>query len=411
MTRYLSEALGAEEPVFSQGIQQLEQAGGLPSADVRLTAQAMQATRIKITELGLDPQDTTAEELYAALHERIKHDDLLVRSALRIDDQASASTILSTVTQRVLKTKAHTNAFALKASVAKRLLKKKAPKNAMKKLGYRSLESMLKHEPVAQIYAAAVIAESANWHKAFREQYNKLQAGDFEMRPMNVVVPGAKRWAAFGAQFAAHAKHPFLTFKELGAVVVLPMQDQVDGLAITTMLLTIHELNEIRSFSSFVKLQQVKPDFGSIMRTAITEEPHVAAPLAGQKVTWQTIHRFYAHHANQFHPEVFEPHVQPEDLTWQHAEDELAELSPALAFWRGTQNLTFIQNGNPVSCNMLDVALSYCNHLSFADRIVHFMRKNLWHELLLRYLNQQNLEEAVQQQLSHDLLGELAIAE
>lgn len=411
MTRYLSEALGAEEPVFSQGIQQLEQASGLPSADIRLSTQAMQAARVKIAELGLDPNDTTAKELYAALHERIKRDELLVRSALRVGDDAAPSAILSAVTQRVLKTKAHTHAFALKASVVKRLLKKKAPKNAMKKLGYRSLESMLKHEPVAQIYAAAVIAESANWHKAFREQYDRLQAGDFEMRPMTVVIPTAKRWLSLGAQFASSAKHPMITFKELGTVVVLPMQDQVDGLAIATALLSIHELNEIRSFSSYVKLQQVKPDFGEIMRKAITEEPHVAAPLAGQKVTWQTIHRFYAHHANQVHPEVFEPHVQPEDLTWQHAEDELAELSPALSFWHGTQNLTYIEDGQPVSYNMLDVALSYCNHLSFADRIVHFMRKNLWHELLLRYLNQNNLEEAVQQQLSNDLLGELAIAE
>lgn len=411
MTRYLSEALGAEEPVFSQGIQQLERAAGLPSADIRLTTQSIQATRMKIAELGLDPNDTTPTELYAALHERIKRDETVVRHALHIDDNATSAEILSSMAQFVLKTKAHTHCFALKAIVAKRLLKRKPPKNAMKKLGYRSLESMLKHEPVAQIYAAAAIAESANWHKTFREQYTTLQASDFEMRAMNLTVPMAKRWQELGAQFAAKSKHTMLTFKELGAVVVLPLQEKVDGLAITTALLGIHELNEIRAFSSYVKLQQVKPTFGKILSQTIIEEPHVAAPLAGQKVTWQTVHRFYAHHARTHHPEFFEPHVQPEDLTWQHAEEELANLSPALSFWRGTQTLTLIKDNQPVSINMLDVALSYCNHLSFTQRIVHFMRDNLWHELLLRYLKQQNLEAAVQEQLSDELLGDLALAE
>jgi len=411
MTRYLSEVLGAEEPVFSQGIQQLERASGLPNADIRLTTQAMQAARAKIAELGLDPNDTTPDELYAALHERIKRDETLLQAALRLSGEPTPPQIASAVAQYVLKTRAHTNCFALKTSVAKRLLKAKAPKNAMKKLGYRSLESMLKHEPVAYIYAAAVIAESPAWHKVFREQYNKLQATDFEVRALNLSVPATKRWQTLGAQFAAHSKHAMLTFKELGTVVILPLQDKVDGLAITTALLSIHELNEIRAFSSYIKLQQVKPAFGAIMGAALSQDPRVGQPLAGQHVTWQTIHRFYAHHANQFHPEIFEPHVQPEDLAWQHAEDELAELSPALSFWRGTQNLSFLKDGQPVSINMLDVALSYCNHLSFADRIVHFMRSNLWHELLMRYLNQQNLEEAVERQVAGDLLGDLTLAE
>ena len=112
-----------------------------------------------------------------------------------------------------------------------------------------------------------------------------------------------------------------------------------------------------------------------------------------------------------YHPEVFEPHVQPEDLQWLNGEDILAELAPTLSYWQDTQGLCILHEGQPVSLNALDVALSYCNHLPFADRIVHFVRDHVWHELMMRYLNQQNLEEAVTRQLSRELVDEVALAE
>jgi hypothetical protein len=63
---------------------------------------------------------------------------------------------------------------------------------------------------------------------------------------------------------------------------------------------------------------------------------------------------------------------------------------------------------------MLDVALGFYNNLSFSDRIVHFLRDELWHELTLKYLNQDNLQSAVSRQLSYELvddLPDLALAE
>ncbi len=412
MTRYLSQALGAEEPVFSQSIQQLEQASGAPNADIRLSTQLLLRSRQKIAELGLDPQDTTGPELYEALRQRLHADEQAVRTALTIPESAESMDVLGRIEQFMSSIEVPKQSFALKSSVAKRMFKKKVPKTVMKRLGYRSAESMLKHESVPQLYAAALMVESPSWHKAFKEQYTKLQPGDFESRAMTVVLPRSKRWNELAAAYVPTVRHNILTFKELGAIVILPLEVAVDGLAITTLLLSLHEMNAIRSFSSFVKLQQVKPEFGTIVQQATLEQPQVAAQLAGQQVTWQTIHRYYARFTQAYHAEVFEPHVQPEDLHWHNAEDILAELAPALAFWRGTQHLSFLdKNGDSVSCNILDAALNYCNKLSFGDRVAHFVRDNLWHELLLQYLNQHNLEEAVQRQLSNSLVEGLPLAE
>lgn len=411
MTRYLSLTLGAEEPVFSHSIQQLEQASGKPSADIRLSSDLQQRMRAKITQLGLDPNDTTGPELYSALQERLKVDDLRIRQVLRLDNNATSMEILTRVEEVLAKADVPRSSFALKPSVAKRLLKKKIPKNAMKRLGYRSSESMLKHEPVANIYAAIAMSESASWQKAFYAQYSSLHPNDFEMRPMQVVMPQNARWQKMAFEYADSAKHNILAFRELGAITILPMSAKTDGLAITVLLLALQYMNDIRSYSSYIKLQQVKPDFGDTLCKAVASEPAIAAQLAGQPVTWRTIHRYFAQFQEAHHPEIFEPHVQAEDLTWIQTEHVLAQLEPTLDFWRGTHNLAVLHDGQPVSCNMLDVALSYYNNLGFSDRIVHFVRDNIWHDLMLKYLNQQNLEEAVSRQLSYELVDDLPLAE
>jgi hypothetical protein len=80
MSKFLSQLLGATEPLFSMSLKQLEDASGNPSADVRLTAEILGKVRLKTEELGLDPDDTTPRELHAALIGLIeRHDKHLVR--------------------------------------------------------------------------------------------------------------------------------------------------------------------------------------------------------------------------------------------------------------------------------------------------------------------------------------------
>jgi hypothetical protein len=411
MTRYLSLALGAAEPTFGQSIAELERAGGQPSADIRLSSELSTAVRSKVIELDLDPADTTGPELYNALHVRLREDELKLQAALHIAPDATANDMIASVQKFLAAKKIAGTSFALKAPVAKKLLKKKIPKNVMKALGYRSFDSMVKHEHVSSIYAAATLVESHTWHRNFRELYAKLTPSDFEQRTISVIAPKTKRWHIFAEKFVTATKHNILCFKELGAVVMLPISQKIDGLTITSMLLALHSMNDVRAYSSYLKLQQVKPDFGKTIEQSAYAEPMTSASLAGQAVPWKVIQRYYGRLTAAQHPEVFEPHVQPEDLQWKDAEDVLIKLEPSLAFWRGTQYICALHEDQPVSMNILDVALSYCNNLRFDDRIVHFVRQHLWHELMARYLHQDNLEAAVRQQLSLDLVPAPALSD
>jgi hypothetical protein len=411
MTRYLSQALGAEEPHFSQSIAALEQASGLPSEDIRLSSEIMQRVREKIAELGLDPNDTTPEELYEVLHERLRSDDALVRKILNISDDASPTEVVSLVSTFLERLLQPEDCFVLKTSVARRLLKKNPPKVAMKKLGYRSIDSLLKREHPAIVYTATFIVEGSQWHKKYRALYTKLTPSDFEARKIAFHNPSGKYWDKLAREYIASSHRNIFCFKDLGDIVLLPLEEKIDGLAIMQLLMALDNMNDIRAQSSFAKLQQVKSDFGDIMRCTSMTEPLTTAVLAGQPVSWRMIQRYYGRASDRL-VAAFEPHLQAEDLRWHDAEEVLTELNPRLSFWRQTQCLCLMDKDGPVSMNILDVALNYCNHLPFSERVVRFLRDNLWHELMSRYLHQRNLEDALQQQLSAELINaEPALAE
>jgi hypothetical protein len=403
MSRVLAELLGATEPAFRVQIQRLEQAAGLPGADIRLMMHVVSETRAKIRELGLDPHDTTGPELFAALKTRLTEDERRVRESLGIEPTANATDILQAVQHYLEKLELQTDAFVVKQPVMRSLLKKLQPKATMKKLGYRSMDSMLKHEPVGQLLAATSLVESREWHRHRLEAYKKLNASDFETKKISFFVPTAKQWPTLAARHAELAKHNIVTVTESGAVVLLPLQHDMPALAITTLLLSLENLNDIRAQSSYLKLQQVRPDFGQLFYDATLHEPMTEAELAGEALPWKMVQWFYGHGYSAYHPDVFEPHVQADDLAWHDAETVLARLSPAMEFWQGSHLLALLDAAQPVSLNLLDTALSVCNGLEYGERVIHHMRSSLSRELLARYLHQDNLQDLLANKLNQQL--------
>lgn len=409
MTRVLAELLGAPEPAFRAGLKTLERASGHESTDIRLTADIVRASQQKLHSLGLDKYDTTATELYAALGARLAADEQRLFATLRqkyngADDISSAAKELANVP-------IPKSCFALKSTVARRLLRKQTPKRAMKALGYRSIESLLKHESVAHIYAACALSESATWHKQLLDSYKKLKANDFEIRKMMVLHPDTARWLSLTETSVAARRHNVLSFKELGVVVMLPLpSERPPAAAMTSLLLALHEMNSIRSASTYLKLCQVRPDFGTILQQVAASEPQLAASVFGQPLSWQVVQRYYGRFADRFRSELFEPHVQIEDLTWHSIEKVLSYIEPSLEFWQHTTHLGLLHEHQTVSFNIIDVAINYCNNLPFENRLMNYCRQSLWHELVIRYLKHDNVEQSVVGNLQSELMTQTEIA-
>jgi len=406
MTRILSELLGAREPAFQQGLQKLERASGGASEDIRLTTEILHSMQDHLKQLGLDPHDTTGRELYAALLQRVKEDNDIFQTLIGVAAENDSRRVTTIVERFINGLDIPKEVFALRSAVGKRMMRKYPPKRAMKRLGYRSLESMLKHEPTSLIFTAAHLVESLPWHKQIAAAYKRLMPSDFECRDLQVLAPTNARWEALAKDYVQHAKQNIVGLRELGTVVLLPLPTlRMDAAPLAVTLLTLQTVNEIASASAYLKMHQVRPDFGMVVADIARNEPQTKAEIAGALLPWKVVQRYFARHPEAYNPDLFEPHVQQEDLRWHSAEDILGAMHPRFEFWKGSAHVGLLAKGDTVSLNIMDSVLNFCNTLPYERRLVRYARSHMWHELLLRYMRQGNIERSIHQQLSGELIG------
>ena len=406
MATFLSDLLGAIEPLFSMSINQLEKASGQTGADVRLIADIIKKTHGKMKQLGLDPNDTTGTELYQSLQSRIQMHDTHLAKAIGGEFPSHIEHMLPYIVKSAQNFKMPRNAWVLKKSVAKRLLRDLPPPGTMKFMGHSSVESMLKREHVSEIYSALRFVESSTWQAKFVKSYKELTPSDFETRDIEIIQLSKERWGDVTEAYVRNNRHNISHLKELGVVSVLPMQhEHCPGITILALPLILHYINEIRLYSSYFKHQQVKPHFGATVAATIVGDADKAALLAGTHIHWRVIQRFYGKQLISQHPEVFEPHVQPEDLAWQKTEEYMCAIDPKLTFWQGMDYVAVMDGKKPVSFNLLDNAISYCTGATYEQRSSVHAQNSLWNEVFIRYMGEANLAQTVLKQLDTNMIA------
>lgn len=397
--------MSAKEPLFGLSLKQLEKASGHQSTDVRLQAEIIAKAHKATRRLGLDHQDTTGPELYAALVAKIKaHDEHLAAQMGGSATEPPAS-LIPKIKAAVDKADVDKTCWVIKKSVAKEFLRRTPPKAIMKHLGYRSVDSMLKKENLAEVYGALRFAEDGDWLAKFNEEYKTLKPSNFETRQIEIVVMPHERWADICQEFVAKKKHNITHLKELGVILMLPVKvQQLPGMATWSGSLVFHYINEIRLYSAFFKLKQVQPDFGAIFVETLIADPDMGPIMSGQNIHWRVIQRYFGKLKDEYHPEVFEPHVQPEDLHWRKAEEMLYKIDPELEFWRDMDYVGLMYDGRPVAFNMMDVAASYTNQTPYEEREIYHFQEALWNEIFMRYMGQKTLEDQILKQLDNDMI-------
>lgn len=405
MSRLLSELLGANEPMFSAVVEKLERASGQQSADVRLSAEIVAKVHARIRALGLDPHDTNGPELYHALLDMVRLHDQFLAKVVGGDDPADVADLLPRIVHVAGRIRMPRQVWAMKHSAAKRLLKAHPPRKVMRALGYRSVDSILKREPVGVIFGALRFTESPQWLEQFVHQYSKLNPSDFEVRPIEIFRLDTPKWIKASESFVRQRHHNITHSKEAGSILVLPLPvAKLAGITMAVLPLLLHYINELRIYSAFFKIQQVKPDFGEIIAHTLLHDPGGHAVIASQPVHWRVIHKHFGNQPPRLHPELFEPHVQPEDLQWRQVEEILFHLEPALQFWQGMDYVGLMKDGQRISFNLMDMAVNFVNQLPYEKQVSYHLRNSLENELFLRYMGQPALESQILRQLDNDLV-------
>lgn len=404
MSKLLSQLLGAEEPSFSMAIKQLEEISGRQGIDVKLTAEINTKIRFVAGQFSLDPTDTTPKELYYCLMNKIKVDDERFVRLIGAELSDEPRVLMESVVRAVGRLNLTKKCWVIKKSVAKELLKKMPPKKVMERLRYKSVDSLLKNENIFEIYGALRFAESAAWLKRFNNSYKTLNPSDFEIRNIEILAMPHERWAVL-SQASVNSKGHFVTnLKEMGVIIILPSaQADTVGYATLLALLIIHYVNEIRAYSSFFKLHQVKPDFAGILSDALNHDKAHVAVIGSQPIHWRTVQRHYGK-KNSPQPQMFEPLIQWEDLQWHKTEDNLAKIDKDFSWWCGLDYVGLINARKTVSLSLMDVVNSCYLKLSYEDSTSNFLKYNLWNELFARYMGERILEQQVVRQLDIEML-------
>lgn len=406
MTKLLRDILAAQEPLFTQSLRELEFLTGRKNIDIKLSAEITEKTFDTLRSLGLDANDTTDAELYHALDQRVRQNNINLAKGLGTSDDAPIKDIVPKLVAAVDIVKMPRTAWVLKKSVAKDLLREMPPKIMLKHLGYRSLESMFKNENFSEIYTALRFSEGDEWLNKYNELFTKrVTPSDFETRQIEIVIMDHDKWSDLTAHFVQKKKHNITHTKELGVIVVVPMQQKyMRGLSLKTLPLIFHYINEIRLYSAFFKLKSTQPHFGKTITETLIADTGTGATIAGFHIHWRVIQRYFGKLGEQ-PPEVFQPHVQPEDLHWRRAAEAIYEISPELKLW---QNLEYVarpgNNTHPVALNLFDVSFAYSNEETFKTRYFYHMREALWNEIFMRYMGEQELKKQVLQQLDNDMI-------
>ncbi|MBI4033584.1 hypothetical protein HY379_01155 [Candidatus Saccharibacteria bacterium] len=241
MSKTMSRLLAKSEDEVTKAVSKLEASCGYPSEDVRLLAENKGRLRHKIGQLGLDPDDTTDEELYHALRTRFERDSQMLDKALGVDEGTKLDTRIDKAIQLAGHCASTDEMWVVKSSIARSLLVKNPPKHIAKNLHYRSIASMIKREDVAGIFLAASVAESTSWCKSIAGQLAKLSAASFELRPLRIINLRPERWGD------AQSLTPHVVYDEkMGAVAIWPSEDlrNTSVLSLTLLLLEgLHNLN------------------------------------------------------------------------------------------------------------------------------------------------------------------------
>lgn len=384
MSKYLSILLGAIEPQFSQLIASFEKTAAGPGVDVRLAAEIRVTLSKKLKELGLDPNDTTAEELYHTLAGRAIQDNLYLCETLKIGANATSVVTIQKLARYFSKSPLVPEIWSLKRTTLKRLLAEHIPHKTMKALRYRSANSMLKRESPASIYAAALLIEGPRYQQTLVASVKKLESSDFELSKIEFVQFAPERWTVI-KRYLKLKTVPVYSIPEANAIVIIPADTaQTSTLALLVSALILHEMRRLKEHASYLKFLSLGSNLHMHVRALATEGRIHMLSIQDQRIYWHHIHRVFAHS-----PEgrsYLEPHVNQDDLDWTMIEASLASIDERLAFWVDTHVVGFASDTRAVSLHLIDVCLNALYRRDFTESGKRFLQEILWDELIVRYM-------------------------
>ncbi len=405
MSKFIANLLGVSVPDFDRLVQRLEIYTGYDGADIKLKTKIITGARQKIRALGLDPEDSTVQEVYFALLQKVRADDASLRESLDISPLLPAK---GDNTEDLTKKAAlscvvignHLNpllqkekVLCLKTSTVKRILKSIPPKKTLKMLGLRSAGSVLRSNDPRTLYALASQIESESWNSQVAAQLRRLQAKDIhESSPEIISLPLDWTLRLSEVEF----KKLFIANSELGSIVVLPSLSILSsGATLLSCAVLLQAAQKLSVESLPYRIDSLSSGVSRVIPEISSGQIRALQPVYGLNPNWPAVYQLLSE--GSFQTSEYEFILQ--DLDWESVETKLASLSPDLDFWVDSHYLALPNQDLPVSFHLVDVAASAVMEREFGQQFVAHLRASLWNEFQISYLRYGALQSQIVKQL------------
>lgn len=362
-----------------------------------------------LAELNL-PRDSSAEEIYGALINRLTHLDQHLFELLGKPNLANMAVTCGKMCEVAFQVFPPPKGLFIKKEKVTQLLNKHKPDNLLKHFGYSAVDKLVEEEGFASVVSALRFAQSQEWmHKFFDTAYNDLKPGDFEEREVEMKILEQK-WVDVAEKYLEKKYHNVSHLKEFGVIFITPIKLDIPGETSRMFTLLLHYLHEVPFYSGLFRKYMNDEDFIIKFRSLLRGDVPSGPMLDGGKITWRIVQRYLAKD-NESDPRLFEPHVNPEAEHWYRAERDFGRLGRMMEeedqkmsfrFWIG---LDFVGDffkdregqDHLVGFNYIDLIMSLVKkgHIKY----LYHQQEALWNKIFLEYMGRETMNRLMEENI------------
>ncbi len=362
-----------------------------------------------LMELGV-PKDSTADEIYFALINKLSHVDKHLFDLLDKPDLASLSNTCGRMCEVAFQTFTPPKGLFLKQEKAIKLLNKYKPNNLLEHFNCSTVDELVAKEGFSSVVCALRFAQPDEWmHKFFDEAYSDIKPSDFEERDVEMLVLDTK-WLEVAEKYLKKKYHNVSHLKEFGIIFITPIVIDEPGETSRMFTLLLHYLHEVPFYSGLFRKFMGDPDFNTKFKSLLRGDVPNGPMLDGGKVNWRIVQRYLAKD-NESDPRLFEPHVNPEAEHWFRAEGDFGRLARmmkkddgdlSLSCWTGLDYVGgFFKDRNGeemlISFNFIDLAMSLV--IKGRVKYLYHHQEALWNKIFSEYMGRETMNRLVEENI------------
>lgn len=371
--------------------------GGVPEKIVKENNENMERILKKYNLEG-----KTSEEIFSSLIYRLKRSNRVIKEFFgepTLSQPKSYERVIEEAKWLANKPKG----FFLKKKKAKEMLRQTPPKNMIRAFGYSGVGELLEKEDLFEVYSALRFIEPSAWmNNEFLPAYKELEPSDFTEREVKITIL-SKKWLRLAQDFVEKKYHNLSHLKEMGVVFVIPIEEQSEGAFLRLFALLLHYLHEIPFYSSIFRKYVEDDNFAEETIESLQGKVLEPDEYPHKPTNWLIVQRYLAK-IDKEDPRLFLPHVNPETLHWEKAEDAIADFAKKvpqvhLDIWR---DLDWVGDFYPsskegevlVSFDLVDNVMSLVKEEELIKYLYH-QQEALWNKIFKEYVGAEKLEPAM----------------